>query len=103
MSEEFMKSIGSFLPMILLAVAMILVMVIPQRKRDKKIQEMLAGIKVGDNIKTIGGVYGKVVAVKEDLITIETGPEKAKIVFAKGAVSTVEASDVENEELTEKK
>lgn len=103
MSEEFMKSIGSFLPMILLAVAMILVMVIPQRKRDKKIQEMLAGIKVGDNIKTIGGVYGKVVAVKEDLITIETGPEKAKIVFAKGAVSTVEASDVENEELAEKK
>ena len=50
MSEQFMQSIGSFLPMILLAVAMILVMVIPQRKRDKKIQQMLAGIKVGDNI-----------------------------------------------------
>ena len=103
MSEEFMKSIGSFLPMILLAVAMILVMVIPQRKRDKKIQQMLEGIKVGDNIKTIGGIYGKVVAVKEDLITIETGPEKAKIVFAKGAVSTVESAEVENEELAEKK
>ncbi|MEY8382209.1 preprotein translocase subunit YajC [Christensenellaceae bacterium 44-20] len=103
MSEQFMQSIGSFVPMILLAVAMILVMVIPQKKRDKKIQEMLAGIKVGDNIKTIGGIYGKVVAVKEDLITIETGPERAKIVFAKGAVSTVEAADVENEELSEKK
>ena len=96
MSEQFMQSIGTFVPMIL-------VMVIPQRKRDKKVQEMLAGIKVGDNIKTIGGIYGKVVAVKEDLITIETGPEKAKIVFAKGAVSTVEAADVENEELAEKK
>ena len=103
MSEQFMQSIGSFLPMILLAVAMILVMVIPQRKRDKKIQQMRAGIKVGDNIKTIGGIYGKVVAVKEDLITIETGPEKAKIVFAKGAVSTVESAEVENEELAEKK
>ena len=103
MSEQFMQSIGSYVPMIILVVAMILVMVIPQRKRDKKVQEMLAGIKVGDNIKTIGGIYGKVVAVKEDLITIETGPEKAKIVFAKGAVSTVEAADVENEELAEKK
>lgn len=103
MSEQFMQSVGSYVPMIILVVAMILVMVIPQRKRDKKVQEMLAGIKVGDNIKTIGGIYGKVVAVKEDLITIETGPEKAKIVFAKGAVSTVEAADVENEELAEKK
>lgn len=103
MSEQFMQSVGSYVPMIILVVAMILVMVIPQRKRDKKVQEMLAGIKVGDNIKTIGGIYGKVVAVKEDLITIETGPEKAKIVFAKGAVSTVEAAEVENEELAEKK
>ena len=89
--------------MIIIVVAMILVMIIPQRKRDKKMREMLESIKVGDNIKTIGGIYGKVVAVKEDLITIETGPEKAKIVFAKGAVSTVESAEVENEELIEKK
>ena len=41
-------------------------------------REMLEGVKAGDNIKTIGGIYGKVVSVKEDLVTIETGPEKAK-------------------------
>ena len=103
MSEEFMQSVGSYLPMIVIVVAMLLIMIIPQRKRDKKMREMLESIKVGDNIKTIGGIYGKVVAVKEDLITIETGPEKAKIVFAKGAVSTVESAEVENEELIEKK
>ncbi len=103
MSEQFMQSIGSYLPMILIVIVMILIMIIPQRKREKKMREMLDSIKVGDNIKTIGGIYGKVVSVKEDLITIETGPEKAKIVFAKGAVSTVESSDVENDELIEKK
>ena len=58
---------------------------------------MLSSLKVGDHIKTIGGVYGKIVALKEDLITIETGPEKAQIVFARGAIATVESSDVEAE------
>ncbi len=51
MSEEFMKSVGSYLPMIVIVVAMILIMIIPQRKRDKKMREMLEGVKAGDNIK----------------------------------------------------
>lgn len=103
MSEEFMKSVGSYLPMIVIVVAMILIMIIPQRKRDKKMREMLESVKAGDNIKTIGGVYGKVVSVKEDLVTIETGPEKAKIVFAKGAIATVESAEIEGDQLIENK
>lgn len=103
MSEEFMKSVGSYLPMIVIVVAMILIMIIPQRKRDKKMREMLEGVKAGDNIKTIGGIYGKVVSVKEDLVTIETGPEKAKIVFAKGAIATVESAEIESDQLIENK
>ena len=58
MSEQFMQSIGSYLPMILIVIVMILIMIIPQRKREKKMREMLDSIKVGDNIKTIGGIYG---------------------------------------------
>ena len=98
-----MKSVGSYLPMIVIVVAMILIMIIPQRKRDKKMREMLEGVKAGDNIKTIGGIYGKVVSVKEDLVTIETGPEKAKIVFAKGAIATVESAEIESDQLIENK
>ena len=76
-------------------VLFVLLMIVPQKRRDKKIRAMLDSLKVGDNIKTIGGIYGKIISVKEDLVTIETGPEKAKIVFAKGAIATVEAADVE--------
>ena len=93
MSEEFMKSVGSYLPMIVIVVAMILIMIIPQRKRDKKMREMLEGVKAGDNIKTIGGIYGKV----------GSGPEKAKIVFAKGAIATVESAEIESDQLIENK
>lgn len=59
-------------------------------------------IKAGDTIKTIGGIYGKVVSVKEDLVVIETGPENARITFAKGAVATVEAATASNEDSGEK-
>lgn len=87
----------SIILMVGIFIVFIALMIIPQKRREKKVKEMLSAIKVGDNIKTIGGIYGKVCAVKEDLVTIETGPEKAKIVFAKGAIATVEAADVEND------
>ena len=61
---------------------------------------MLSNIKVGDNIKTIGGIYGKVVSIKEDLVTIESG--QSTIVFAKGAIATVESADVEANEVEAK-
>ena len=72
-----------------------LVLIIPQKKREKKVKEMLNNLRVGDNVRTIGGIYGKIAALKDNLITIETGPDKCKIVFSKSAISTVEASDVE--------
>ena len=56
---------------------------------------MIDTVKVGSNVKTIGGIYGKIVAIKEDLVTIETGPEKAKIVFSKSAIATIEKMDVD--------
>lgn len=87
---------GPFL-MIVLLVAMFAMMIIPQRKREKKVKAMLEGIKEGDRIRTIGGFYGKVVGVKEDLLTIECGPDKVKLTISKSAVATVDTADVENE------
>jgi len=89
-------SSGSFL-LIIMLVAMVLIMIIPQRKREKKIKNMLEGIKEGDRVRTIGGFYGRVSNVKEDMITIECGPDRVKLTLAKSAIATVDNSDVENE------
>lgn len=89
---------GSMIIMIVILVVFFLVMIIPQKRREKKVKAMLDGVKVGDRVRTIGGIYGTVVAVKEDLITVETTPE-TKIVFAKGAISTVENAEVEAADL----
>ena len=89
----------SIVPIILIFVVFIVLIIVPQKKREKKVKEMLNNIKPGDHIKTIGGIMGKVVSVKEDVVVIESGPNKSQIEFVKGAISTVEAAEVEAPEL----
>ena len=95
-----MSSLGSFFSgsgmLIIMMIVLLLVMIIPQRKRDKKKKDMLASIKVGDRVRTIGGIYGTVTNIKDDIITISVGPDKARLVFARGASANVEDAAVEN-------
>lgn len=97
------EGLMSILPMVGIVVLFILMMVIPQRKRKKQFQAMMDSLAPGKMIKTIGGIYAKVVAVKDDLITVELPPDKVRMVFAKGAVATVEDSDLPENEMTDKK
>lgn len=85
---------GGFL--ILIMVAMFAVMIIPQRRREKKVKAMLAALKPGDRVRTIGGIYGTISSVKDDIITLTVGPDKVRLVFARGSIATVEESSVEN-------
>ena len=98
--SDFLSTIGQFFQgpglMIVMMIVLLLVMIIPQRKRDKKIKDMLASIKVGDRVRTIGGIYGTVTNIKDDIITISVGPDKARLVFARGAIANVEDVAVEN-------
>ena len=87
---------GSYGLLIVLMVAMFAIMIIPQRKRDKKIKNMLAALKPGDRIRTIGGIYGTISKIDNDVVTLLVGPDKVKLVFARGAISQVEEAGVEN-------
>jgi len=68
---------------------MYLLIFLPQKKKDKKAKAMLNAMQVGNNVVTIGGITGKVINIKDDEITIETGVEKAKINFKKWAIKDV--------------
>ena len=99
MPSDALSGISSFMSsgglLIILMIAMFALMIIPQRKREKKIKDMLAAIKVGDRVRTIGGIYGTVSAVRDDIITLTVGPDKVRLVFARGAISNVENVAVE--------
>ncbi len=78
---------------ILLIVIFVVLIIVPNKRREKKFKEMMDSIKVGDQIKTIGGFYGKVISIKEELVTFECGPEKTQLVISKSAVASVESFD----------
>lgn len=86
-----------FVPMILIFVVFYFLMIRPQRKKDKEAKTMLDNLKVGDRICTIGGIYGTIVRIKDDVLTIEVGEQKTQMVFARWAVRNVEQLSVTND------
>lgn len=88
----------SLIMLALMVVAMYFILIRPQKKKQKEEKAMLDATKIGDEILTIGGIYGKIVAVKEESYIIETGPDRAKIKVAKWAMQqnfTKHAEDAE--------
>lgn len=68
----------------------------PQKKQEKKDAEMRANLEIGDKVTTIGGVIGRVVAIADDSILLETGKDRVKIRFTKTAIGAVEKLDMNN-------
>ena len=79
----------AFLPMILIIVVMYFLMIRPQQKKQKEEQKMRNNLRVGDELTTIGGIKGRVVAIKDNTVTIETSNDRTKIVFEKAAIGAV--------------
>ena len=89
-----------FLPMILIFVVFYFMLIRPQRKKDKEAKQMLENLKVGDRICTIGGIYGTIVRIKDQVLTIEVGEQKTQMMIARWAVRNVEPLTVTNDSET---
>lgn len=76
------------LPVLLLVVFYFL-LIRPQKKKEKQVNEMRKNIKIGDQIVTIGGIYGKVTKLKDEKITIEVGSDKTRFEVTRWAISSV--------------
>lgn len=87
-----MELIMSFLPFVVIIAIFYFLMIRPQRKRDKENREMLASIKVGDSITTIGGMVGKITKIKDEKVIFETGPktEPHQITIERWAIKSVQ-------------
>ncbi len=101
--------LGSMLPMILIWVVIIAFMyfflIRPNSKKKKEEAEMRNSLEIGDEITTIGGIMGRVVAIKddEDAIIIETGSDRVKMKFKKWCISTVDTVKEKPADSKEKK
>ena len=96
--STFAMLVSTLLPMVLILAVFWLFLIRPQRKKDKKVKEMLAALKKGDRVCTIGGIYGTIVNVRdENTVTLAIGPQETPVVFARWAIRNVEEITVEND------
>jgi preprotein translocase subunit YajC len=61
----------SFLPLLLIIVVFYFFMIRPQMKRQKEVRQFRESLAKGDKVVTTGGIYGKIVEVKETVIILE--------------------------------
>ncbi|KAA3615564.1 MAG: preprotein translocase subunit YajC [Calditrichaeota bacterium] len=80
------NTIGTFLPIVLIFGVMYFFMIRPQMKKQKDHQNMLSSLEKGDKIVTSGGIFGKIVGVKDNAFTVEIGKDN-KIDILKTAVT----------------
>jgi preprotein translocase subunit YajC len=88
---------GSLLLPLLLIVVFYFLLIRPQQKQQKKRKEKLSQLKVGDNITTIGRIYGTITKIQDDVITIEVGKNKTELIIDRNGVSDInEFEDAES-------
>ena len=66
-----------------------LLLIRPQKKKDKQLKEMRESLNVGDKVTTIGGIIANVAKVEENCVILEIGPNRTKVPFEKWAIGSV--------------
>lgn len=88
------------LPLVLMGVVFYFMLIRPQRKKDKKVKEMLDNLKSGDRVTTIGGIYGTIMSIRDETITLAVGQKNGaptEMTVARWAIRQVEEVSVEND------
>ena len=81
-----------FLPQLMLILSFVLIfyflLLRPQQKRQKQVQQMLKALKTGDRVLTSGGIYGQILGLKEDVVVLRIADE-VKVEVARSAVTQI--------------
>jgi len=82
----------TFLPLILVFVVFYFFMIRPQMKKQKEMTSYRSSLKKGDKIITTGGIYGRVLEVKDNSVTVDVGGD-VKLKVDKNALLKDPTSD----------
>lgn len=77
----------TLLPIVLMVVIFYFLLIRPERKRSKKMKEMLDNLQVADEVVTTGGIIGRVLSVKEDTVLIETGSDRTRLRVLRSSIA----------------
>ncbi len=88
MDAEMMAQLSSWGPIVILVLFFYFLLYRPQKQAQKKRDAMLAALKVGDEIITLGGMHGKITALDDKSVTLRVA-DGVNIVFERSAISAV--------------
>jgi preprotein translocase subunit YajC len=85
-------ALTGLLPMVLIIAVFYLLLIRPQQKRQRDLQDTIAQLKAGDRIVTTGGVIGTITSVKDTSFLIRSA-EKSILEIARSAVAGIDAEE----------
>ena len=94
----------SYLPIIHIFVAVYFPLIRPQSKRRREAQQMQSQLGPGDEVQTVGGLFGTVVSIDDEAVTIEAAPG-VNLRYTRGAIARVvkrnPASDTDSDDVAD--
>jgi preprotein translocase subunit YajC len=79
--------IVAFLPLVLMFVVFYFLLILPQQKRQKELNQMIQNLKKGDRVVTSGGVIGTIAGLQDDYVVLKVGDTETKIEVLKSAIT----------------
>ncbi|MCL2319856.1 MAG: preprotein translocase subunit YajC [Treponema sp.] len=86
-----------FLPLVAIIAIFYFLILRPQNKKQKDTQKMLAALKKGDRVVTIGGIHGVIQSVKESTVIVKVD-DNVKLELSRSAISSVSSQAKEEKE-----
>ncbi|HLI63185.1 MAG TPA: preprotein translocase subunit YajC [Terriglobales bacterium] len=92
----FAQGIGGSAPIVMMVAIFAIfyvLLIMPQQRRQKKWQAMLAQIKPGDKVVTSGGLTGAIMSVRDDAVVLRVPPDNIKIEVTRSSIVTLTTQD----------
>lgn len=89
--------LSTIVPFLLIIVIFYFFLIRPQNKKQKETEKMIATLKKGDKVVTIGGIHGVVSSTKEKTVIVKVD-DNCKVEFSRSAIAGVESDKTEKTE-----
>lgn len=70
---------GMIVQLVLIVAIFYFLVIAPQRREQRKHQEMIAALRAGDEVVTAGGLIGEIVQLKDDQVTLKSGDSRVVV------------------------
>lgn len=97
MDQEMMTSFGTWAPILLMVLIFYFLLYRPQKKAQKKRQDMISALKKGTRVVTLGGIYGTIVSAGENTLQLEIAKDVV-IEIARAGISSIVPDTAESKD-----